>query len=230
MSEKSILIVEDDYLNRRLLKKILMENGYSILEAKNASEALEILKKEPVSFIILDINLGEDEQDGISLGQHIKDMWDIPFIYLTAYENPEIINKAISTAPYSYLSKPFRNSDLIAAIEIAIRQSLHLPKQKPYIYVKDYDYDVKLEQDRINYIESDGNYLLFHTDGKTYRTRSTIKSIVDKLTASDFIQTHRAYIVNKKKIEKFSNKYVIIGNSYIPLSDNYADRVKKVLK
>ena len=121
--EKTILLVEDNFLNRRLCKNALAENGYTVLEAKNAKEALEILRKEPVTLVILDINLGENEQNGILLGQQIKEKYSIPFIYLTAYENTEMIGQAVSTSPYSYITKPFKNSDLIASVEIAIRQS-----------------------------------------------------------------------------------------------------------
>src|SRR5690606_4183357 len=106
---KTILLVEDNFLNRRLSKKVLTENNYRILEAKNAVEALEILKKESIDLAILDINLGENEKDGITLGGQIKEKFSVPFIYLTAYENPEIIKKAVSTTPYSYLTKPFKN-------------------------------------------------------------------------------------------------------------------------
>ena len=46
MEQKVILLVEDDFLNRRLSKKALLENNYKVIEAKNANEVLEILKKE----------------------------------------------------------------------------------------------------------------------------------------------------------------------------------------
>ena len=229
MTNKSILIVEDDFLNRRISKKVLAENGYEVFEAKNAKEALEILRKESLSLIVLDINLGENAQDGISLGQEIKEKYSIPFIYLTAYENPEIIEKAVATSPYSYLTKPFKNSDLIASAEIAIRQSSNIPKRKPFIYVKDGDYNVELATENINYIESDGNYLLFYTDEKIYKCRSSIKNILNELSNSNFVQTHRAYIVNKNKIEKYTKKNVMIKNNLIPDSENYVEILKQFL-
>lgn len=229
MQQKTILLVEDDFLNRRLSKKVLTENGYIVLEAKNSQEAFDILTKEEITLAILDINLGENQQNGIALGQQIKEQLSIPFIYLTAYENPEIIGKAIITSPYSYLTKPFKNSDLIASIEIAIRQSFHTPTRKPFIHVKDGEYHVELTLEDINYIECEGNYLLFYTNNGIYKLRSTIKSIKEKLPTSSFIQTHRAYIVNKNKIEKFSNKTVVISGMAIPISENYLDHVKKLL-
>lgn len=215
--EKTILLVEDDFLNRRLSKKTLLENGYIVLEAKNAKETIEILKKEKVDVAVLDINLGENEQNGITLGKQIKNQYFIPFIYLTAYENSEIINEAILTSPYSYLTKPFKNIDLITSIEIAVKQSNIKQKSSPKIMVKDQEYNVELSIDEINFIESEGNYILFHTDNKIYKTRSTIKKIMEILSESTFIQTHRAYVVNKTRIEKFNIKSLVIKNITIPV-------------
>jgi len=225
MKQKTILLVEDDFLNRRLSKKILLENGFSVLEAKNAKETLEILKKESLDMIILDIHLGEEEQGGISIGQHIKDKYSIPFIYLTAYENPEIIGKAVATKPYSYLTKPFKNVDLITAVEIAFSQSAGLAKYISTILVKSDDYNVELSIDEIDYIESDGNYLLFYTNEKVFKSRSTIKQVLEELPSSRFVQTHRAYVINKVKIEKFNKKSLVIKNTEIPISKNFLDGI-----
>lgn len=219
MEEKNILLVEDNFLNRRFSKKVLMENGYIVLEAKNTKEAFEVLKKETVDLAVLDINLGENEQDGISLGWYIQEKLNLPFIYLTAYENPEIVGRAVATLPYSYLTKPFKSVDLITAVALAIRQSAgkHVPK----ILVKEEDYNVALPIDEINYIESDGNYLLFYTDEKVYKYRSTIKQIIGTLPKNVFVQVHRAYVVNKAKIEKSTPKSVVVKDVVIPVSKNY---------
>lgn len=221
MNEKNILLVEDDFLNRRLSKKILLENGYTVFEAKNADLALEILGKEAIDIAILDINLGEGETDGISLGKQIHDKFQIPFIYLTAYDNAKIIGEAVATSPYSYLTKPFKNSDLIAAVEIALIKSSKSEKQKITILVKDGEYKAELLTDEINYIESEGNYVLFHTDNKVYKSRSTIAQIIESLPAASFIQIHRAFVVNKDKMEKFNSKSVVIKNIDIPVSKKY---------
>lgn len=221
MDTKTILVVEDDFLNRRLTKKILLENGFQVFEAKNASEAIETLKKEAIDIAILDINLGEGETDGITLGQQIYDKFQIPFIYLTAYDTAKIIGEAVATSPYSYLTKPFKNSDLIASVEIAIIKSSNDKKQKPTISVKDGEYKVELPLEDINYIESEGNYLLFHTDKKVYKCRSTISQIMELLSPSTFLQVHRAFIVNKEKIEKSNLKSVVVRNMNIPVSKNF---------
>jgi anti-sigma regulatory factor (Ser/Thr protein kinase) len=67
MNRKTILLVEDDFLNRRFTKKTLAENGYTIFECKNAIEAFGILNKQTPDLIILDINLGEKEKMALPL-------------------------------------------------------------------------------------------------------------------------------------------------------------------
>jgi DNA-binding LytR/AlgR family response regulator len=226
MNAKTIMVVEDDFLNRRLSKKILTENGFNVFEAKNADIAIETLKKETIDLVILDINLGEGEMNGITLGQKINDMFQVPFIYLTAYDNAKIISEAISTTPYSYLTKPFKNSDLIASVEIAIIKSSKEENNKISILVKDGEYKIELPTDEINHIEAEGNYLLYHTDKKIYKSRSTIVQIIDSLSSSSFIQIHRAFIVNKNKIEKFNSKSVVIQNKDIPVSKKYISNLQ----
>lgn len=219
MMKKTILLVEDDFLNRRLTRKTLTENGYEVLEAKNANEALGTLRKELIDLVVLDINLGENEQDGISLGEQIKARYTVPFIYLTAYDNSEVIDRAVATTPFSYLTKPFKNVDLITSIEITLRQSdsKHIPK----ITVKDDEYKIDLPVNEINYIESEGNYLLFHTDKNVYKSRSTIKQILEDLPENTFVQVHRGYVINKTKIEHFNVKSIVIKDKEIPVSKIY---------
>jgi AmiR/NasT family two-component response regulator len=58
-------------------------------------------------------------------------------VFLTAYDTADIVQKAINTSPQSYITKPFKNVDLITAVELAIRQFANLEKRKPSVLVKD---------------------------------------------------------------------------------------------
>lgn len=222
MTQKTILLVEDDFLNRRLTKKILMNAGYKIWESKNSEEALQIIKTAQIDLAILDINLGEDEQEGIALGKLIKANYPIPFIYLTAYANIPILSQASATKPYSYLTKPFKNIDLIASIEIAIDHACAVQEKLiSSINVKYQDYFIDLPLDTIDYFESKGNYLLCHCSDKVYRYRSTIKQILALPINTSFVQIHRAFIINKDKIEKYNAKSVFVNQKTIAISRYY---------
>jgi DNA-binding LytR/AlgR family response regulator len=230
MEKKTILLVEDDFLNRRLCKKILSANGYHIVEAKNANEAFELLQQEKITLVVLDINLGAKQQDGIGIGKTIMEKHNIPFVYLTAYDNADILPKAIATTPHSYLTKPFKNVDLIMSVELAIRQFSYKETRKPSVVVKDGEYNVYLLLDEIDYIEAKGNYLLFYSDKKVYKSRSTIRQIIETFPESTFIQTHRAFVVNKTKITKFNVKSLVVKDEIIPVSKNFIEDISFIFK
>ena len=223
MTSQTILLVEDDYLNRRLTKKILLKSGYRVLESKNTDEALHIIDQEKIDLAILDINLGEDKQEGITLGQQIKDQHRFPFIYITAYANIPTLRKASATKPYSYLTKPLKEIDLIASVEIAIGHSSPFLQTKliSLISVKLEDHFVDLALAAIDYIEANGNYLLCFSAGKVYRYRSTIKQLLALPSDVTFVQIHRGFLVNKNKIEKYNAKNVFVNQKTITVSRNY---------
>lgn len=223
MTQKTILLVEDDFLNRRLTKKILLKSGYQVLESKNSKEAFDIINSEKIDLAILDINLGDDyKEEGIRLGKQIQEAYSIPFIYLTAYANIPTLTLAATTKPYSYLTKPFKDIDLIASIEIAIGKATQVQKKIiSSINVKYQDHFVDLPLNNIDYIESKGNYLLCHSGEKIYKYRSTIKQILALATTTTFVQTHRGFLVNKNKIEKYNAKNVLINQRSIAVSRHY---------
>ncbi|MBS1781878.1 MAG: response regulator transcription factor [Bacteroidetes bacterium] len=230
MEEQTILLVEDDFLNRRLCRKVLVDNAYRVLEAKNASEARSILNKEKIELAILDINLGEGERSGITIGQELAEQYGVPFLYLTAYDNPEIINRAIATTPYAYVTKPFKSTDLLTSVALAIRQGTKPNRGILTIMVKDGEFNVDLPLADINYIESDGNYLRFYTNKMMYKSRSTVQQILEILPPTTFIRTHRAYIVNKNKIDKWSAKKLVVNQMEIPVSANYVPDINFIGK
>jgi len=223
MQQKTILIIEDDFLNRRVTKKALLENDYKVLEGKSAEEALLILKTQTPHLIIIDINLGENQQNGIELAQNIKALFNIPYIFLTAYDTAEIVKRAVAATPHAYITKPFKNVDLVTTIELAILQAANKEQRKLTVPVKDAGYTIALPVDEIYYIESDGNYLLYHTNKKVYKSRVTIKQIMEQLPAEIFVQTHRAYVVNRRKIEKYGSRSLVVNNTEVPISKNYIE-------
>ena len=120
MIEKKILVVEDDYLNRRLTKKVLTDNNYTVFEAKNANIAMETLLKERIDLAILDIHLGDGQMDGIELSQQIDQLFHLPIIFLSAYDKKHFQDLESQIQTKGFLSKPFKNSELLDAIEMTL--------------------------------------------------------------------------------------------------------------
>ncbi|MCF7858368.1 MAG: PAS domain S-box protein [Candidatus Cloacimonetes bacterium] len=117
MNKKQILVVEDETVVAEDIRKMLINYGYDVPEAVPSGDAaIKSINKNKPDLIILDIML-KDKISGIDVAKQISGM-DIPVIYLTAYSDKEIIEKAKETNPFGYLIKPFRERELIATIKM----------------------------------------------------------------------------------------------------------------
>lgn len=225
-----VLIVEDEFITQKTISNSLIEIGYEVSGlAMSAEEAIDFLKSETVNFVILDINI-KGEKNGIWLGNYIKENYNLPFIYLTAYSDNETLTNALKTEPFSYLVKPFQKHDLLTAIEVSILNYNKLnPKKEQALLVKHNEVYKKISISNINYVESDKNYLKLYCEDDIYRYRSTITDFIN-LLPKEFIQTHKGFIVNSKKIAGFSNSFVEIEKVQIPISKTFKDNVLSKLR
>lgn len=238
MNEKvRVLLVEDEYLTRQALVDILEEVDYEISgEAISAQEAIKVLEQETTDIVLLDINIKGDK-DGIWVGKQIQEKYHIPFIYLTANGDRQTLNRGIETNPHAYLLKPFNESNLFSAIELALKkfsaekeietdEEEMTVKIKDAIFVRDGHAFQKIVLSSILYISSDKNYLDIVTAQKTHVVRSTLKDMLVFLE-TDFIQIHRSYVVNLNYVERFSNAIVTINKVQLPLGKSYQQRFLK---
>jgi transcriptional regulator with GAF, ATPase, and Fis domain len=113
-----ILIVEDQFIEANDLRIILERAGHTICGiVKSVCQALDILKRERPEMVLLDIYLKGD-LTGIELAKMLAKN-NIPFIYLSANSNPSTLEAAKATQPYGFLIKPFREKDILVALDIA---------------------------------------------------------------------------------------------------------------
>ncbi|MBL4709541.1 MAG: response regulator [Flavobacteriales bacterium] len=236
-----ILIVEDEAISAEGLESALKKMGYQIIGiAADALSALDLITNTPPDLAILDINI-QGDKDGVWLAEQIKHR-NIPYIFLTAYGDKKTIERAIKTQPYGYLIIPFTKSDIFAAIEVAISNFNKLREEEPVkandsnqkganisLYVKEEHLFIRINFDDIIYLQANGNYLNIHTINKRYVVRDTIKSIKHKLPYNQFYQTHRSYVVNSKRIERFGGNFIEVNNTVVPLSSSYKEDLIKRL-
>jgi len=115
-----ILIVEDEAITSQEISVTLENMGYAIVDtAETAEDAIEKAEKLTPDIILMDIQL-EGKMDGIEAAQVIKERFDIPVVFLTAYTDEKNVERAKLTHPYGYLIKPIQDRDLKITIEMAL--------------------------------------------------------------------------------------------------------------
>lgn len=113
-----VLIAEDETLIRLDLRVLLEEAGFEVCaEAKNGVEAVGLAARLEPDVVILDVKM--PELDGIEAARRIVDRRPTPVVIVSAYGEEELVKRAIEVGVFGYLTKPFRETDLIPAIRTA---------------------------------------------------------------------------------------------------------------
>ena len=123
----TILYVEDNPDNRTLVRRILLSEDYTLLEANNAFEALNVLKTSKPDLILMDINM--PDMDGYTLTAKIKTMPGferIPILALTANVMRGDREKTLEAGCDGYIQKPLDIDQLIKEIERFLARSKHV--------------------------------------------------------------------------------------------------------
>jgi CheY-like chemotaxis protein len=137
MAVPKILIVEDEYIIANDIETILQDMGYEVCALVSSGEqAIEKTEKLRPDVVLMDIML-KGKMDGIETANHIKLNYNIPIIYITAYADDKILEKAMITEPFGYLIKPFKDQELRLNIEMALyKHSIEIEKENLIIELR----------------------------------------------------------------------------------------------
>ena len=235
MPETKIGIVEDEIIIADGIRSVLQGMHYVVPEpCCDYKEAIAMLQTEQPDLVLLDINLGDTEQDGIAVARYIRDKLDMPLIFLTANSDAGTLARAKTVTPNAFIVKPFQREDLYAAIEIAMHNfySAGIAKGKPtreYIFIKDGAQFHKVNFDDILFVESDHVYVNVHTARRKYLVRTSLQQYMEELDDNIFVRIHRGYIVNKHKIDSVNSTHLTVANKELPISKKYREELLKQL-
>lgn len=221
------IIVDDEDLARALLENYVEKVGDLELVASCASplDAFNLLQKEPVDLLFLDIQM--PEMNGTEL---FRSLVEKPFvIFTTAYS--EYALQSYDLEALDYLLKPIRFERFLKAIQKAQKritdQNVNLSSAA--ITIKS-GYDLhKVRLDDILYIEGMKEYVAFYTSEKRIITLKSLKSLEAELPSSRFMRVHRSYIIQRKYVTALINKQIQVGATKIPVGERYLDAVKQKL-
>jgi DNA-binding response OmpR family regulator len=121
---KTILIVEDDADVRKFVNELLLDVGYSVVQAPDGIKALDLIEKRRPDLVVLD--LGLPKLEGESVCRQIRKRFpDLPVIILTARADTTDIVQGFNLGADDYLTKPFKGEELIARVKARLRHLEH---------------------------------------------------------------------------------------------------------
>lgn len=230
------MIVDDEPLAIEVLESYVerIQGLELVATSDNAVKAFDILKKEPVDLLFLDIQM--PKLNGIDF---IKVLNPAPqVIFTTAYREYAIESYELNVV--DYLLKPIAFNRFLMAVNKVMNENdsqqqfvgeeTTKTKEDQYIFLKADRKMVKVHLKDIIYIESLKDYVRIKTSvGKEVISLQKISYLEQKLPEDCFMRIHRSFIVPIKKIEAFSNHAVEVGGHELPIGRNYKEEVLKVL-
>jgi two-component system KDP operon response regulator KdpE len=122
-----VLLVEDDRDMRNVLHVALEGRGYEVIEASTGAQALAKFREAPPNVMILD--LGLPDIDGVDVALAVRRLHELPIIVLSARGEEEQQIKALDAGANDYVTKPFREGELMARVRAALRSG---PRVREY--------------------------------------------------------------------------------------------------
>ncbi|TRX59134.1 response regulator transcription factor [Fulvivirga sp. M361] len=231
MEKIKVLIVENELLIAQDLKARLEEHQFEVTAIHTSGEdALTEIDINMPDLILMDIHLDGD-LDGIETTEQITRRYDIPVIYLSDHVDKHTVDRAKHTFPANYLSKPYKSSDLLRALELAFinakrQNSRNRPsKLSDRIFIRTDNQAVEMiRYSDILYLEAERAYCCVVTDKAKHVLSSNMRKVFDQFESPDFIKVHRSFIININRITGIEGNLIKLGDKYtVQMSSKYKD-------
>lgn len=205
---KKILLVEDDITIHNLIKELLLNEGYLVIDAYSGTEALILLERESVSLILLDLML-----PGINGEEIIKKYNHIPIIIISAKTAIEDKVSNLLNGAEDYITKPFNNDELLARIKIRLRPSKNINNELIYkeLHLLDDKRTLYISKNKVNLTKTEYailKQLMIYQ--KEVISKSKLLNLICTDTPDCDENSLKVHISNlNKKISKYTNiKYI----------------------
>jgi len=224
----SCLIVDDEPLSRDVLRAFVNDHPELELagEAKDALDAMSLLNTKSVDLLLLDINM--PKLSGINF---YKTLNQKPLVvFTTAY--PEFAVEGFELNAVDYLMKPIAFERFFQAIE-KVKEKLGKGEVShevsDYIMLKADKKMYRTQFEDILFCEALGDYVKVHVKDKVLIVTTTMKKLISELPESQFIRTHKSYIINKSRFEYIEGNQIKMGDQMVAIGQSYREQVMKDL-
>ncbi len=222
MSETNILVVDDEQEIADLVEIYLVSDGYKVFKASNAQEGLDILEKEDIQMVLLDIMM--PGMSGLEMCKKIRETNNIPIIMLSAKSTDLDKILGLGTGADDYVAKPFNPLELTARVKSQLRRYTQLnPHSNIHENVRNeisirgltinkdnhkvtvFDEEVKLTP-----IEFDILFLLASNPGKVFSTDEIFEKVWNEKVyeANNTVMVHIRRLRGKMKEDERQDKII----------------------
>lgn len=233
MQKYSCIIVEDEPLAAEVLEDYIKQVPFLQLRGicSDAIYAMEMLQKEKIDLIFLDIHLPK-----LKGFDFIKALKNPPQVIITsAYQDYALQGYELNVV--DYLLKPIEFSRFLMAVNKLKQTALPLSPvhsmpataERMHFFFNVSKKKVRVFLDEILYVESMKEYIRIVTRDRSILTKFQIGQIEELLARNNFLRVHRSFIVAKDKIEAFTATDVEVGGKAIPIGRSYKELVVSVL-
>lgn len=232
MKALKVLIVEDEIFIAETIKMYLEERQHEVTGlAISYEEAFEAYNLCRPDLVLLDIRL-YGPKSGIDFAAYLKEQVNgPPFIFLSSQKDQVILEQALETNPYGYLTKPFYKESLWTSIESSYNLFTSRNTQDRSMIITDGRKNHLLKIANMVYIEADHVYsTVYMTSGEKLTIRKTLQQILDNANHPDLINCHRSYIINRQHVREWNHDSITLDTDQsIPISRSRRDDVLKAL-
>lgn len=199
----NVLIVDDEYGIREVIKEYCLNEDYNVLEAENGMVALGLLERTRVDIIVLDIMM--PKMDGYTTLSKIREKYDVPVIMLSARSEEYDKLQGFDLGVDDYVTKPFSPKELIARIKAVL--SRNKVNKDEYVYKKlriDYlGHTVYIDNEELKLTPKEYDILVYFVQNKGIAL--TRETLLNKIWGYDFygddrtVDTHIKMLRNNLK-------------------------------
>lgn len=227
------LIIDDEHIAHDIIKGYcdLLPDMQLMKSCYDALEAFEYLNRNKVELIFLDLNMP------ILQGfEFLKTLNHPPkVIVTTAYQEYALEGYEYNVA--DYLLKPFGFERFLKAVNKALDSSTDrkvIPGENntapDRIFVESNKKHIQLEIENILYLEAAGNYVKVITTTETIIIREKLSTMLELLSANDFLQVHKSFAVAPRHIRSIEGNTILIKDNQIPVGKSYKLNIIRLLK
>ncbi len=201
----NILVVDDEDLIRRVIKEYLTLEGFTIFEAINGLEAIELINKEKIDLVIMDIMM--PKMDGFTACKEIRKISQVPFIMLSARSEEYDKLVGFDLGIDDYVTKPFSPKELVARVK-AILKRLNGEKELIIIEgikVDDIAHEVYIDDVEINLTPKEYDLLKYLISNKNIAL--TREKLLSNVWGYDFYGDDRTIDTHIKTLRNHLGKY-----------------------